>query len=103
MSDRFAPKYAINAPSVAKEIAVMDRHLSKLDDRISLAELGHEELTGDTDERIEHIEKELQRTPLMGLRGMFKCGHCEGKEMISVRIKCNHCDKETWWGWRPKP
>lgn len=35
----------INAPSVAREIAVMDRHLSKLDDRISLVESELEDLT----------------------------------------------------------
>ena len=56
---------------------------------------------------IEELREENERLRysllLTDLQRRFECDGCKSKGLVAVKIRCTKCDKETWWGYHPKP
>ena len=51
---------------------------------------------------VDSISKNLQATPVYGLRHSFTCRSCRSTGVVTVRIRCTRCGQESWWGWYPQ-
>lgn len=51
---------------------------------------------------VDSISKNLQATPVYGLRHSFTCRSCRSTGVVTVRVRCTRCGQESWWGWYPQ-
>jgi hypothetical protein len=52
--------------------------------------------------QVEIISEGLRGTAGYNVNKTFKCGSCNTVGVVAVKVKCNQCGQENWWGWWPK-
>ena len=52
--------------------------------------------------QVEVISEGLRGTAGYNLSKTFKCGSCNAVGIVAIKVKCNQCGQENWWGWWPK-
>jgi len=52
--------------------------------------------------QVEVISEGLRGTAGYNLNKTFKCSSCQTVGIVSIKVKCNQCGQENWWGWWPK-
>jgi len=52
--------------------------------------------------QVEIISEGLRGTAGYNVNKTFKCGSCNTVGIVAVKVKCNQCGQENWWGWWPK-
>jgi hypothetical protein len=52
--------------------------------------------------QVEIISEGLRGTAGYNLNKTFKCGSCNTVGIVAIKVKCNQCGQENWWGWWPK-
>lgn len=52
--------------------------------------------------QVEVISEGLRGTAGYNINKTFKCGSCNTVGVVAIKVKCNQCGQENWWGWWPK-
>jgi hypothetical protein len=52
--------------------------------------------------QVEVISEGLRGTAGYNLNKTFKCSSCNTVGIVAIKVKCNQCGQENWWGWWPK-
>jgi len=52
--------------------------------------------------QVEVISEGLRGTAGYNLNKTFKCSSCNTVGVVAIKVKCNQCGQENWWGWWPK-
>jgi len=52
--------------------------------------------------QVEVISEGLRGTAGYNVNKTFKCGSCNTVGIVAIKVKCNQCGQENWWGWWPK-
>ena len=52
--------------------------------------------------QVEVISEGLRGTAGYNVNKTFKCSSCNTVGIVAIRVKCNQCGQENWWGWWPK-
>jgi hypothetical protein len=52
--------------------------------------------------QVEIISEGLRGTAGYNLNKTFKCSSCNSVGIVAIKVKCNQCAQENWWGWWPK-
>ncbi len=52
--------------------------------------------------QVEVISEGLRGTAGYNVNKTFKCGSCNTVGIVAMKVKCNQCGQENWWGWWPK-
>lgn len=110
----------------AGEIQAMNSHISDLLFRVSRLEVAVSKMDGgggkggpqndinlvhikaavaqikNIGSQVEVISEGLRGTAGYNLNKTFKCSSCNTVGIVAIRVKCNQCGQENWWGWWPK-
>lgn len=107
----------------AGEIQAMGTQISELLNRLSKLEVAVSKLDGNgakpndmslaqmkatlaqmknIGSQVEIISEGLRGTAGYNLNKTFKCSSCNTVGIVAIRVKCNQCGQENWWGWWPK-
>lgn len=52
--------------------------------------------------QVEVISEGLRGTAGYNVNKTFKCSSCNTVGIVAMKVKCNQCGQENWWGWWPK-
>ena len=48
------------------------------------------------------INEGLKCTAGYNINKTYECRHCGSTGIVAIRVRCNECGQENWWGWWPK-
>lgn len=52
--------------------------------------------------QLKTITQGLRNTLGYDIKKNFRCDSCGADGAVALKIRCNNCEKENWWGWWPK-
>ena len=53
-------------------------------------------------EQVMTISEQLKGTAGYNINKTYTCRQCGSLGIVGIRVRCNQCGKEDWWGWWPK-
>jgi hypothetical protein len=85
MSIENLQKQNIDSPETVKENSKLtDEQLSRLDEQVA------------------DIAEKLKGTAGYNINKTYTCRQCGSVGIVGIRVRCNQCGQEDWWGWWPK-